>query len=164
MIEIKERLIKQEHWPRKCPILITPRYITIHEMNTWQDAEDCAKYASRSLDPSAAHIYVDERQAIQIIPLDRCAQACGDRDGPGNRESISVEICRSEAPGTLYYQAMANTILIVRQLMDQLQIIPDHVVMHYDWTGTNCPKRMLKEGLWSVFLRSLFDNEKGGNV
>ena len=43
MIEIQERLIKQEHWPRKCPILITPRYITIHEMNTWQDAEACAK-------------------------------------------------------------------------------------------------------------------------
>lgn len=163
MIEIQERLIKQEHWPRKCPILITPRYITIHEMNTWQDAEDCAKYASRSLDSSAAHIYVDDRQAIQIIPLDRCGQACGDRDGPGNRESISVEICRSEAPGNLYYQAMANTILIARQLMNQLQITPDHVVRHYDWTGANCPKRMLKEGLWDMFLRSLF-YEKGGNV
>ena len=163
MIEIQERLIKQEHWPRKCPILITPRYITIHEMNTWQDAEACAKYASRSLDPSAAHIYVDERQAIQIIPLDRSGQACGDRDGPGNRESISVEICRSEAPGNLYYQAMANTILITRQLMNQLQITPDHVVRHYDWTGANCPKRRLKEGLWDMFLRSLF-YEKGGNV
>ena len=115
------------------------------------------------MNPSAAHIYVDECQAIQIIPLDRCAQACGDRDGSGNRESISIEICRSEAPGNLYYQAMANTIVLVKQLMDQLQIAPDHVVRHYDWTGANCPKRMLKEGLWSVFLRSLFD-EKGGNV
>ena len=159
MIEIEQRLIKQEHWPRKCPVSIIPRYITIHEMNTWQDAEACAKYAARSLDPSAAHIYVDECQAIQIIPLDRCAQACGS----GNRESISIEICRSEAPGNLYYQAMANTIVLVKQLMDQLQIAPDHVVRHYDWTGANCPKRMLKEGLWSVFLRSLFD-EKGGNV
>ena len=159
MIEIEQRLIKQEHWPRKCPVSIIPRYITIHEMNTWQDAEACAKYAARSLDPSAAHIYVDECQAIQIIPLDRCAQACGDRDGSGNRESISIEICRSEAPGNLYYQAMANTIVLVKQL----QIAPDHVVRHYDWTGANCPKRMLKEGLWSVFLRSLFD-EKGGNV
>ena len=163
MIEIEQRFIKQEHWPRKCPVSIIPRYITIHEMNTWQDAEACAKYAARSLDPSAAHIYVDECQAIQIIPLDRCAQACGDRDGSGNRESISIEICRSEAPGNLYYQAMANTIVLVKQLMDQLQIAPDHVVRHYDWTGANCPKRMLKEGLWSVFLRSLFD-EKGGNV
>ena len=47
--------------------------------------------------------------------------------------------------------------------MDQLQVAPDHVVRHYDWTGAKCPKRMLKEDLWSVFLRGLFD-EKGGNV
>ena len=163
MIEIKQRLIETEHWPRKCPLKIEPEYITIHEMNTWQDAESCAKYASRSLDPSAAHIYVDEHQAVQIIPLNRCAQACGDRDGPGNRKSISLEICRSEAPGNLYYRAIANTLLITRQLMDQLQIASDHVVRHYDWTGANCPKRMLKEGLWSVFLRSLFD-ERGGHI
>ena len=155
MIKIEKRIIDSFSWTRKCPIQIDPQFITIHEMNTWQDAEDCAKYASKSLSPSAAHVYVDERRAIQIIPFNRCALACGDRNGPGNRKSVSIEICRTEAPGDLYYQAWNNAVQIVCCVQKELNIPHDHIVRHFDWTGANCPKRMMKEGLWEMFLRNV---------
>ncbi len=41
------------------------------------------------------HIAVDDKEAVQGIPLERNAWHCGDGGGNGNRKSIGVEICYS---------------------------------------------------------------------
>ncbi|PFR47648.1 N-acetylmuramoyl-L-alanine amidase, partial [Bacillus cereus] len=53
-------------------------------------------------------IAVDDKEAVQGLPLERNAWACGDGNGPGNRKSISVEICYSLSGGERYYKAENN--------------------------------------------------------
>lgn len=50
------------------------------------------------------HFAVDEREAVQILPLAIHGWHAGDGRGPGNTESIGVEICRSQCRGPADWQ------------------------------------------------------------
>lgn len=161
-MKITEKIIPWDKQGLKCPFKIVPEYITIHEVNSAQDAETLARYATQSLDPIAAHFFVDEKQVIQTIPLNRNAFACGDgSSGVGNTKSISIEICRSQSKKEeLYYASVDNAIWLTKKLMKELNIKADKVVRHYDWSGVDCPQRMMREGLWNDFKKKLKGRRK----
>ncbi|MEB9530282.1 N-acetylmuramoyl-L-alanine amidase C-terminal domain-containing protein, partial [Bacillus anthracis] len=96
----------------------------------------------------------------QGIPLERNVWACGDGNGSGNRESISVEICYSKSGGDRYYKAEDNAVDVVRQLMSMYNIPIENVRTHQSWSGKYCPHRMLDEGRWGTFIQKV----KSGNV
>ena len=66
-----------------------------------------------------------------------------------NRNSVSIEMCSSNRSGKMttpndpnYYFTdfvINNTVILVRYLMDVLNIDADHVIRHYDVTGKLCP-------------------------
>jgi hypothetical protein len=64
--------------------------IVIHATDNTADAAHEASYASRRSDLTSAHVYVDESNAIQALPLDRIAYGCY---GAGNIRSIQFELC-----------------------------------------------------------------------
>ncbi|EEM46738.1 N-acetylmuramoyl-L-alanine amidase [Bacillus thuringiensis serovar pakistani str. T13001] len=108
------------------------------------------------------HIAVDDKEAVQGIPLERNAWHCGDGGGNGNRKSIGVEICYSLNGGNLYYKAEGNAAIVVAQLMKQYNIPISKVRTHQSWSGKYCPHRMLAEGRWNSFIERVQNVYNGG--
>lgn len=131
----------------KAPHAMTPKYVTIH--NTANDASAAAEiaYMLRNSDVTSYHVAIDDKEAIQSIPFKRNAWHCGDGAfGKGNRQSVGIEICYSESGGERYEEAEANAIDYAARVLVELGLTPSAVRFHQEWSGKNCPHRILDEG------------------
>ncbi|MGF9711606.1 peptidoglycan recognition protein family protein [Paenibacillus naphthalenovorans] len=90
------------------------------------------------------HIVVDEREAVECIPLTENAWHAGDGRGDGNMRSISVEICESGD----YAKTLANAAELVARLLKERGWGADRLRRHYDWSGKICPRLMYDGGTW----------------
>jgi len=151
-MEIRKKLVDSGKYGTKCPYTMNPEFITVH--NTYNDAtaENEVTYMIRNDNQVSFHIAVDDKEAVQGIPLERNAWHCGDGGGNGNRKSIGVEICYSLSGGNRYYKAEDNAAIVVAQLMKQYNIPISKVRTHQSWSGKYCPHRMLAEGQWDNFI------------
>ena len=165
MALMKQQIISETLWDLKCPHGMEPSYITIHNTANNASAAQEVAYLEKNTASTSCHIFVDETEAIQCLPLDRNAWHAGDgSNGTGNRCSIGVEICRSTDFETdRHHLAMLNAAEIVRQLMREYKIPLDHVVQHNHWSGKDCPHRIRSEGTWQTFLSlcTVSDKEEG---
>lgn len=141
---------------------MNPEFITVH--NTYNDAtaENEVSYMIRNDNQVSFHIAVDDKEAVQGIPLERNAWHCGDGGGNGNRKSIGVEICYSLSGGNRYYKAEDNAAIVVAGLMKQYNIPISKVRTHQSWSGKYCPHRMLAEGRWNSFVERVQNAYNGG--
>ncbi|MED3026550.1 N-acetylmuramoyl-L-alanine amidase family protein, partial [Bacillus wiedmannii] len=121
-MEIKKMLVPESRYSVLCPYPMNPTEITFH--NTYNDAtalNERNNVANNSTGTSF-HIAVDDKEAIQLIPFNRNAWHAGDGNGPGNRNSIGIEICYSMSGGERYRKAELNAAQVIRQLMDMFNI------------------------------------------
>ncbi|MDA4083798.1 N-acetylmuramoyl-L-alanine amidase family protein [Bacillus cereus] len=161
-MEIRKNLVSSSKYGTKCPYTMNPEFITVH--NTYNDAtaENEVAYMIRNDNQVSFHIAVDDKEAVQGIPLERNAWHCGDGGGNGNRKSIGVEICYSLSGGDRYYKAEDNAAIVVAQLMKQYNIPISKVRTHQSWSGKYCPHRMLDEGRWNSFIERVQNAYNGG--
>ncbi|MHA4244667.1 N-acetylmuramoyl-L-alanine amidase [Bacillus cereus] len=161
-MEIRKKLVDPSKYGTKCPYTMNPEFITVH--NTYNDAtaENEVSYMIRNDNQVSFHIAVDDKEAVQGIPLERNAWHCGDGGGNGNRKSIGVEICYSLNGGNRYYKAEGNAAIVVAQLMKQYNIPISKVRTHQSWSGKYCPHRMLAEGRWNSFIERVQNAYNGG--
>lgn len=162
-MEIRKKLVDSSKYGTKCPYTMNPEFITVH--NTFNDAtaENEVAYMIRNDNQVSFHIAIDDKEAVQGIPLERNAWACGDGNGSGNRRSISTEICYSLSGGDRYYKAEDNTAIVVAQLMKMYNIPISKVRTHQSWSGKYCPHRMLAEGRWNSFIEKVQHAYNGGS-
>lgn len=123
-----------------------PEYVTVH--NTYNDATAANEiaYMTRNDTVVGYHVAIDDKQAVQAIPFTRNAFHAGDGPGKGNRASIGIEICYSKSGGPKYVAAEENTIEYVAHILKQYGWGIDRVKWHRDWSGKNCPHRIIEEG------------------
>ncbi|PFC06073.1 peptidoglycan recognition protein family protein [Bacillus thuringiensis] len=161
-MEIRKNLVDASKYGIKCPYTMNPEFITVH--NTYNDAtaNNEVAYMIRNDNQVSFHIAVDDKEAVQGIPLERNAWHCGDGGGNGNRKSIGVEICYSLSGGDRYYKAEDNAAIVVAQLMKQYNIPISKVRTHQSWSGKYCPHRMLDEGRWNSFIERVQNAYNGG--
>ncbi|MGR5999595.1 peptidoglycan recognition protein family protein [Bacillus cereus] len=161
-MEIRKKLVDPSKYGTKCPYTMNPEFITVH--NTYNDAtaENEVAYMIRNDNQVSFHIAVDDKEAVQGIPLERNAWHTGDGNGNGNRKSIGVEICYSLSGGDRYYKAEDNAAIVVAQLMKQYNIPISKVRTHQSWSGKYCPHRMLDEGRWNSFIERVQNAYNGG--
>ncbi len=145
---------------------MTPRYITIHNTgNTSRGAGALshAKYvkgdhaASR---PASWHFTVDDSYIVQSLPLNENGWHAGDRNGPGNRQSIGIEICQNSDNDYMKGQLKAARLCayLIQSGMFGNKTVEDIVVMkqHWNWSGKNCPAVIRgKAGGWQEFINSI---------
>jgi len=138
--------IPESLYKLKAPYPMKPEYVTIH--NTYNDATASNEiaYMTRNNSVVAYHVAIDDKQAVQAIPFSRSAYHAGDGQGKGNRASIGIEICYSKSGGPKYVAAEENTIEYVAHLLKQYGWGIDLVKWHRDWSGKNCPHRIIEEG------------------
>lgn len=146
-----------ELWALKSPKEIEVKYITIHERKSGQSAENVVRFCTNDLRREGFHYAIDEKDIVEMIPPNKIAFACGDgMNGDGNNHSIQIEICGAyDYSSDRYYRAIENTVIFVKQLMNEYKIPIENIKKHQDWTGLNCPERMIKENLWEDFIKEL---------
>lgn len=102
-----------------------------------------------------AHLFVDHDSITQVIPLNEEAYHAGDgKNGPGNSQTLAVEICEN----VNYDQAETNAKYLLAALMKTYP--GKKIYKHQDWSGKNCPRRILNENRWDSFVSSIIELSK----
>lgn len=139
---IKQDLISSSKYKIKCPYEMNPMGIAIH--NTYNDAsaKNEIAYMKNNNNQVSYHIAVDDKEAIQGLPLNRNAWACGDgSSGPGNRKYISIEICYSKSGGDRFVKAEKLASKVVAELLNKYGWGIDRIKAHRDFAKKDCPHR-----------------------
>jgi N-acetylmuramoyl-L-alanine amidase len=99
------------------------------------------------------HIVVDEREAIEAIPLDEVAYHAG--NATGNRTSIGIEICESGNR----QKTLANAVKLVAKMLKERGWGINKLRRHYDWSRKICP-RIMADSNWAGWEQFKKDVEK----
>lgn len=104
-VNVRQLLVSGSKYNIKCPYQIAADSITVHNTANDATAENEVKYMISNNNQVSFHVAVDDKEAVQGIPLDRNAWHAGDGNGRGNRNSIAVEICYSKSGGDRFVKA-----------------------------------------------------------
>lgn len=143
----------------------THRWITIHNAYSphWsaKQLHDYVKSVSCANRPASWHFSIDEKECYQALPLNESGWHAGDNVGPGNTQSIGIEICdyamlRTPKDEKLFWQGVDHTAKLCAHLIKTVPTLhkfPDCLKQHNDWSGKNCPSFIrAKAGGWSEFV------------
>ena len=151
MVTIRKNLCPENRYSIKCPYTRTPTRIVVHNTGNDAPAVNEITYMVNRLEQVSFHFAVDEKEAVQGLPLDRNAWASGDGHGKGNMEGIHIEICYSLSGGGRFTKAEQNAAKLIASLLNQYGWGIDKVTKHQDYDGKYCPHRTLDLG-WQRFL------------
>lgn len=153
MIKIVENLVPKSKYNIKCPYEMSPIGITVH--NTANDASAMAeiKYMISNNAETSFHYAVDDKEAVQGLPLNRNGWHASDGNGPGNRKTIAIEICYSLSGGERFDKAEENAAELIAMLLEEYGWGIEVVKRHYDYAPNKkyCPHRTMDKG-WDRFL------------
>jgi N-acetylmuramoyl-L-alanine amidase len=126
--------------------------ITIHMTGNRSPGANAAAHANwmATNAPYSWHVTVDDVEAWQSIAWNLQGWHAGDGNGPGNRESIGVEICMHKGINQIRaYEHAAELVAWLRRMGHGSA----GIVQHAFWTGKNCPELIRAEpGRWEWFL------------
>lgn len=161
-VPYRMNLVSPSMYGIKCPYNMRATKATVHETDNNASANNEVVYMIGNGNQTSFHVGIDEKEAVQGLPFDRNGWHAGDgKNGYGNRNTISFEICKNYDPnrGTTnisgtqlaaYNHAKANAVKVIAQVMIEQGIngVVGNVKTHNDWSGKLCPQKMLREGLW----------------
>ncbi len=138
-------------------------YITIHSTaNEKSSAKNERQWLTNSSNQVTAswHIVVDDKEAIEAIPLDEIAWHAGDGGtGTGNTRSIGIELCESGDRS----QTLENASMLVAELLRITGLPINRVKQHHDWSGKNCPRILRTGTLWQDFIANITNKLQATN-
>lgn len=129
---------------------------------------------------ASAHIFVDDNEAICIIPLDEVAYHANDtvkynsngtiykplysQIGNANYSTIGIEMCLDKN-GNITETTFNNAVKVVKELIQKYpQITKDKIWRHYDVTGKNCPASWVsKPSELTRFKNAVFGSGSNSN-
>ena len=165
MVEIIKNLCPSNKYSIKCPYPMTPEYITIHNTANDASAQNEVNYMLNNNNETSYHFAVDDKEIIQAIPLNRNAWHAGDGgSGTGNRKTIGIEICYSKSGGDRFVAAMHNAAELTASLLIKYGWGTERVKKHQDWSGKNCPHRILSDYGWGYFLNLVSQYLSGSTI
>ncbi len=151
-MNIVKNLVDQSKYAIKCPFAMNATRIVVHETANDASAENEIAYMRRNDNEASFHFAVDDTKVVQGIPLDRNAWHAGDGNGKGNREGIAVEICYSKSGGERWRKAVDNAAQLIAELLKERGWDVDKITKHQDYSGKNCPHRILSDYGWNNFV------------
>ncbi|GIO42457.1 peptidoglycan recognition protein family protein [Paenibacillus apis] len=148
----KYHIPKGTAYNRRPAIPMMATTITIH--NTGNPSSSAANERAWLTNPSnnrtaSYHIVIDDKEAIECLPLNESAWHAGDGSGAksGNRTSIGVEICERN-----YTQSLDNAVKLVAAMLKERGWGVDRLRRHWDWSGKVCPRLMYDDGKWTGWV------------
>ena len=147
-----QSLITQDKYGIKCPYSMQPKGICVHNTANDAPAKNEISYMKSNNMEVSFHVAIDDVEAIQGIPFNRNAWACGDgANGEGNRNYIQIEICYSKSGGLKFNNAEKRAAKEIAALLKQYGWTINNVKKHQDFSNKYCPHRTLDNG-WKRFL------------
>ena len=147
-----QSLITQDKYGIKCPYSMQPKGICVHNTANDAPAKNEISYMKSNNMEVSFHVAIDDVEAIQGIPFNRYAWACGDSEnGEGNRNYIQIEICYSKSGGIKFANAEKRAAKEIAALLKQYGWTINNVKKHQDFSNKYCPHRTLDNG-WKRFL------------
>lgn len=144
---ILNRFIPSSIYSIKSPYTMKAEYITFHNTANDATAINEISYMTNNRNATSYHVAIDDKHVVQAIPFSRMGWHCGDgANGTGNRKSIGIEVCYSKSGGPRYAAAEENAIEYIAHILKERGWGIDRVKWHRDWSGKNCPHRVLDEG------------------
>ena len=150
---------------RRPGLSMSPQYITIHSTgNPKSTARNERGWLTNPSNTRTAswHICVDEKEAVEAIPLNEVAWHAGDGNGQGNRASIGIEICESGNRE----KTLRNAVQLVAKLLKERGWGVDRLRRHFDWSGKICPRILQPNNWagWEQFKRDVQKEISGGET
>jgi N-acetylmuramoyl-L-alanine amidase len=154
-----------DHIPANTPynrrpgLPLVPEYITVH--STGNPGSTARQERAWLINPAnkrtaSWHICIDEREAVEAIPLGEVAWHAGDGgNGPGNRKSIAIEICESGDR----VKTLENAAELVAELLRRLNLGTERLRRHWDWSGKACPRILMADN-WAGWEKFKLEVEK----
>ena len=153
-MEVRQMLVDKSKYSVKCPYVMTPTRIVVHNTANDASANNEIKYMITNSNETSFHFAVDDKEVVQGIPLNRNAWHAEDGHGKGNMQGIAIEICYSKSGGDRFIKAEKNAAKFIAQLLKEKGWGIDKVTKHQDYSGKYCPHRTLDMG-WERFLNMI---------
>lgn len=139
------------------------KYIVVHYTGNDGDTDEAnANYFKGSNRHASAHYFVDDDSITQSVPDNYIAWHCGGskyfHPNCRNANSIGVEMCDTQRNGKadLSKGTRANTIKLIKELMEKYNISINNVVRHYDVTHKCCPSYFVNDtNAWNRFKQDI---------
>lgn len=164
-LEIIEIALPKSKYDIKCPYPMEADRVVVHNTANDATAKSEISYMHGNDNQVSYHFAVDEKRAVQGLPLDRNGWHAGDGAvGVGNRKGIGVEICYSLSGGSNFTKAEQNGALLVAMILVEKGWGMAQVTKHQDYSGKYCPHRTLDIS-WQRFLKMVeaeYNALKGG--
>ena len=148
-VPMRTMVLPKSKYAIKAPYSMVPKGATAH--NTYNDAtaESEIKYMQSNNNYVSYHAAIDDKEVIFGVPFDRSTWHAGDGiNGYGNRNHISFEICYSKSGGAKYKKAEENAVKVLAYALYTRKWGISKLKKHQDWSGKNCPHRILDEKRW----------------
>lgn len=133
--------------------LMKPCTVVIHNTAMKASANNEAKYVHSRAGGVTYHFAIDDKEAIQLLPLNKSGWHAGDGGKKdGGRCGIAIEICYSMLGGTKYAQAEENAAHKAAELLLAYNLPISKLSKHQDWSGKYCPHAILsRTNGWNNF-------------
>ena len=151
-VPMRTMVLPKSKYAIKAPYSMVPKGATAH--NTYNDAtaENEIKYMQSNNNYVSYHAAIDDKEVVFGVPFDRSSWHAGDGiNGYGNRNHISFEICYSKSGGEKYRKAEANAVKVLAYALYTRNWGISKLKKHQDWSGKNCPHRILDNKRWNDF-------------
>ncbi len=145
---------------------MTPKYITMHNTGNTAKGADARAHASYLSSGASGqkvswHYTVDDEVIYQHLSDTEQGWHAADGRGPGNSQSIGIEVCMNE--GIDQARAEANAAQLVAQLMHKHGIPLANVTTHQHWHPSKyCPALILPH--WDKFVAAVQTAYNGGEA
>lgn len=165
MVNIVKNIVPENKYGIKCPYEMTPKGITVHNTANDASARNEIAYMTNNDYETSFHYAVDDKEAVQGLPLNRNGWHASDGNGPGNRTTIAIEICYSLSGGKKFDKAEENAAELIAMLCKEYGWGIDKVKRHYDYAPNKkyCPHRTMDKG-WNRFLNMVSQKLDGSKV
>lgn len=146
-----------------------PKYIVIHDTGNIKNGAGAKNHytwlQTHEDTNQSAHIFVDDHEAIQVIPFDTPAWHTGKlyTEHPvvpdcTNFNSIGIEFCVNQ-DGDLA-KTLSNLVIVTKQVMKQTHIPLERVITHQMSAGKKCPATFIRNpSLYKKFRMDLQQTE-----
>ena len=148
---------------------LTVNYITIHDTDNTSVGANAVMHSSYVKGGTAAalpvswHFTVDDHEIYQHLPVDENGWHAADGNGPGNRQSIAIEICMNSDGNRA--QAEDNAAWLTAKLLTDHSLTLAQIKQHNNWSGKNCPSVLRgRVGGWDGFLARVAFYKDGGST
>jgi len=148
-LELLRLMVPANRYATLCNHEMEPVGIVVHNTANTASAKAEVVNMINNNNWRSFHFAVDNVRAVQAIETNRNAWSAGDGvNGAGNRKYIAVEICYSmDYKSNFYPQSQDKAAYLIAELLKSRGWGIERVKRHYDFSGKDCPHRML---LWQT--------------